>query len=99
MFSAAIYPWYNIVGFMNISEIPFYSKEESILAYGLWKDQLPHHLQSTTRRMSWDELRDGLLNGIPEAFRMLGEMSPSTYAEWMELAYNALSRNEKVHIK
>ena len=94
--STAIYPWYVVEGFTDTSEVPFYSREESILSYDLWSHPEITDASKSDAKMSWDELRDGLWHTFPEQLHILGELSPSSYAEWLEMAENALRGSEKV---
>jgi hypothetical protein len=92
---STIYPWYVVEGFTDTSEVPFYSREESILSYDLWSHPEITDASKSDAKMSWDELRDGLWHTFPEQLHILGELSPSSYAEWLEMAENALRGSEK----
>ena len=92
---AAIYPWYVIAGFTDTSEVPFFSRKDSIVNYGLWLEE-PSLTNQSDVRISWENLRESLGNNLPEALKLLGELSPASYAEWLEMAENLFKRNEKV---
>ena len=95
-----MYPWYAIAGFRDDSNVPFYSNEVSISEYGPW----PEDQQATSLApdpaysMPLNNLCDTLSNNLPELFKVLGEKSPISYDEWLEIAAQNIKDNGKVLI-
>ena len=94
----AMYPWYVIAGFSDDSNVPFSSSEVSLSKYGPWPEdeQAPSLAPDSTYSMPWNKLCDTLLNNLPELFKVLGDKSPPSYDEWLEIAEQNIKDNRKV---
>ena len=91
-----LYSWYQIAGFCDTSEVPFHSKEESILKYGVWQEDQGDSSPKPDHKMSWDELQGSFRNNLPELFLILDKLSAPSFAEWIELADNICKDHPKV---
>ena len=95
----AVYTWYETAGFQDLSEVPFYSREESISKYGVWEDDEDSSTAASEHKLPWDEVCDALSKNFPDYFRFLVDLSPPSFNNWAELAEAILKGNEKVHIR
>jgi hypothetical protein len=92
---ATVYTWYETAGFQDLSEVPFYSREESISKYGVWQDDEDSSTATSDHKLPWDEVRDALSKNFPDYFRFLVDLSPPSFNNWAELAEAILKGNEK----